>query len=88
MVDPMPIYEKAARPKKLTDADAINDKMRRIYKEELSIYVKNRGYLRMNIHKVYTLVWGQYSSTLHSMIKHLEDYDEKLQDFGVPWLLN
>eukprot|EP00957_Ditylum_brightwellii_P038745 2928870-Ditylum_brightwellii.AAC.1 len=55
MVDPMPIYEKAARPKKLTGTDATNDKMREIYKEELSIYIKNKGHIRTNTHKVYTL---------------------------------
>eukprot|EP00957_Ditylum_brightwellii_P079462 6042659-Ditylum_brightwellii.AAC.1 len=79
MVDPMLIYEKAARPKKLTGADVTDGKMRGIYKEELSIYVKNKGHVHMNIHKVYTLVWGQCSSTLHSMMKHLEHYKEKSQ---------
>ena len=43
--------------------------------------------MQANFEKAYSMVWGQYTEALQLVVKGIEEYEEKLEDLDIPWLL-
>ena len=50
-------------------------------------FILRESQLEDNLLKAYSLVWGQYTSALQSVVKGLEDYNDNSDDYNVIWLL-
>ena len=43
--------------------------------------------MQANFEKAYSMVWGQYTEALQLVVKGIEEYEEKLEDLDILWLL-
>ena len=55
--------------------------------QRYKMYILCESPLEDNMSKAYSLVWGQCTNALQSLIKGLDNYDEKSNDYDVIWLL-
>ena len=55
--------------------------------QRYKMYILRESQLEDNISKAYSLVWGQCTNALQSVVKGLDNYDEKSDDYNVIWLL-
>ena len=59
----------------------------KIQEQRCKMYILRESQLEDNISKAYSLVWGQCTNALQSVVKGLDNYDEKSDDYNVIWLL-
>ena len=59
----------------------------KMQEQRYKMYISRELQLEDNLSKAYSLVWGQCTNALQSVIKGLDGYDEKSDDYDVIWLL-
>jgi hypothetical protein len=57
------------------------------YKMDYQAYRKRVDNVKDNMYKLYSIVWGQCTSSLQEELQGLEDFELKDFDFDVKWLL-
>jgi hypothetical protein len=57
------------------------------YKMDYQAYHKRVDNMKDNMYKLYSIVWGQCTSSLQEELQGLEDFELKDFDFDVKWLL-
>ena len=85
--DPIPKQWKTSTS--LQRLDDVADQIEKdIQRERIKQLVSREYVLRINIEKLYGLLWGKYSSALQATIKGTSKYKDKSENFGnVIWLL-
>ena len=70
-------FEKENKPVKLNDKERKNTVDVEIHKEEIKEYVKDLKTIKSNLKKLYSLIYGNCTESVQTMIKADEDYEEK-----------
>ena len=58
-----------------------------IKKEEVKDYIKDTKLIKWNLKKVYTLVYGKFTESAHTMIKTDKEHEMKSKSFDHEWIL-
>lgn len=87
MKDPLPIYKATKKPTSFSEEELEDPVNAGIQQQKIKNYVLQEAELESNLNKVYALIWGQCSSNLQALIRHLKEYKAKSQKYDVLWLL-
>ena len=74
------------KPKDLSDEERKSDIEDKIKREEIKEFVKNLSLAKSNLKKIYTLVYGNCTDGVHTMLKSDARYEEKSKVFDYEWL--
>ena len=74
------------KPKELSDEDKKSDIEVEIKREEIKEFVKGLSLVKSNLKKLYSLVYGNCTDGVHTMLKADSEYDEKSRVFDYEWL--
>ena len=74
------------KPNKLTDEEKESHIETEIKKEEIKEFVKNLNTVKSNLKKIYSLVYGNCTEGVQTMLKADSDYEVKSQNFDYEWL--
>ena len=84
---PHEAFKRKHKPKGLSSEEAKDDAEVKMQEQRYKMYISRELQLEDNLSKAYSLVWGQCTNALQSVIKGLDGYDEKSDDYDVIWLL-
>ena len=80
-------FKKLSKPEELTDKEKESHIETEIKKEEIKEFVKNLNTVKSNLKKIYSLVYGNCTEGVQTMLKADSDYDDKSRIFDYEWLL-
>ena len=84
---PHEAFKRKHKPRALSTEEETDTAEVKMQEQRYKMYISREMQLEDNLSKAYSLVWGQCTNALQSVIKGLDDYDEKLDDYDVIWLL-
>ena len=84
---PHDAFKRKHKPKDLLSDEEDDDAEVNMQEQRYKMYILRESQLEDNLSKAYSLVWGQGTNALQSMVKGLDDYDEKSDDYDIIWLL-
>ena len=84
---PHEAFKRKHKPKGLLSEEEEDDAEVKMQEQRYKMYILRESQLEDNLSKAYSLVWGQCTNALQSVIKGLDNYDEKSDDYDVIWLL-
>ena len=79
-------FVEAHKPKELSDKDKKSDIEVDIKREEIKEFVKNLNLVKSNLKKLYSLVYGNCTDGVHTMLKADAEYEAKSRLFDYEWL--
>ena len=85
--DVVHIFKDKNKPKGLTDEEKKDSVDVEIHKEEIKEYVKELKIIKSNLKKLYSLIYGNCTESVQTMLKADEDYEEKSKEFDYAWIL-
>ena len=80
-------YKKTSKPADLTTEEKKSDVEVEIKKEEIKEYVKQVHTIKSNLKKIYSLIFGNCTEGVQTMIKTDSDYETKSKAFDCTWIL-
>ena len=84
---PIKYFENKQNPKSII-IDYLNYAINvETYRQRVKNYVNIEAGLRSNFDKMYSLVWGQFSHGINTIIRNNEDLKYKLDIFDCLWIL-
>ena len=86
-VDVIKEFKKEKKPEDLTDEERKSNVEVEIKKEEIKAYVRDLKILVSNMKKMYSLVFGNCTDGVRTLIKSEELYEEKSKLFDCVWIL-
>ena len=84
---PHEAFKRKHKPKGLSSEEEEDDAEVKMQEQRYKMYILRESQLEDNLSKAYSLVWGQCTNALQSVIKGLNNYNEKSDDYDVIWLL-
>ena len=85
--DVMQIFKDKNKPNGLTDKEKKDSVNVEIHKEEIKEYVKEIKIIKSNLKKLYSVIYGNCTESVQTMLKADEEYEVKSIDFDYVWLL-
>ena len=79
--DVIDIYKRKYKPSELTAEDKKNTVDFEIHKENVKEYVEELKILKSNLKKIHSLVYGNCTDSVQTMLKADQEYKEKSKDF-------
>ena len=80
-------FEDRQQPKELTDKEKKSDTNKEIKRKQVKDYVKQLKVVKSNLKNIYSLVFGNCSEGVHTMMKAEKGYNHKSKDFYCKWTL-
>ena len=74
-------------PGDITDSEAKNPAKLLIWQEGMKSYLKREQVLKDNLRDLFSVIWGQCSTSIQSSIRQEDSYEEKKTDADCGWLL-
>lgn len=80
-------FQKGNKPEELTEEEKKSTIDVEIKKEEIKEYVKDLELIKSNLKKLYTVIFGNCTDGVKTMLKADAEYAEKLKTFNQSWIL-
>jgi len=80
-------FEDKKKPSVLTEEEQKSVVDQDIYREEFKSYVKDLKVLKLNLKKLYSLVYGNCTDSVKTIIKTDDEYEKRSKSFNCAWLL-
>ena len=84
--DIISLFVKDNKPIELNEEEKKSTIDVEIKKEEIKDYVKDLKLMKSNLKKIYSLVYGNCTDSVRTMLKTDDDYESKSQSFDHSWL--